>query len=109
MYESNPWAHSVGGPPAGFVGKPGKPAPVRPARPQLSTPSTPLSRRTRRAALLLSALLPALVTGCDAIYEDTKGWASRLEASILESAEGDAVPAPAQGPTTATIDRKSVV
>ncbi|HEY9550332.1 MAG TPA: hypothetical protein VIR45_12600, partial [Kiloniellaceae bacterium] len=74
--------------------------------PQLSSPSTPLSRRTRRAALLLSALLPALVTGCDAIYEDTKGWASRLEASILESAEGDAAPAPAQGPTTATIAAK---
>src|SRR3546814_13702129 len=69
--------------------------------PQLSAPSTPLSRRTRRAALLLSALLPALVTGCDAIYEDTQGWASRLEASILESAEGDA--APAQGQASATI------
>src|SRR3546814_13070748 len=75
--------------------------------PQLSAPSTPLSRRTRRAALLLSALLPALVTGCDAIYEDTKGWASRLEASILESAEGAAAPAPGEAtPATAPVAAK---
>ncbi len=37
------------------------------------------------AALLLWAL-PALLGGCDAIYDDTKGWANRLEASILEAA-----------------------
>jgi cell division septation protein DedD len=37
------------------------------------------------AAVLLWAL-PALLGGCDAIYDDTKGWANRLEASILEAA-----------------------
>lgn len=37
------------------------------------------------AALLLWAL-PVLLGGCDAIYDDTKGWANRLEASILEAA-----------------------
>lgn len=36
------------------------------------------------AALLLA--LPAAVGGCDAIYDDTKGWANRLEASILKAA-----------------------
>jgi cell division septation protein DedD len=29
-----------------------------------------------------------LLGGCDAIYDDTKGWAHRLEASILNSANG---------------------
>ncbi|MEO3429837.1 SPOR domain-containing protein [Pelagibius sp. CAU 1746] len=37
------------------------------------------------AALLLWAL-PVLLGGCDAIYDDTKGWANRLEASILQTA-----------------------
>lgn len=37
------------------------------------------------AALLLFALV-GLLGGCDAIYDDTKGWANRLEASILEAA-----------------------
>ncbi|HIP78523.1 MAG TPA: hypothetical protein EYH07_08700, partial [Kiloniellaceae bacterium] len=27
------------------------------------------------------------LSGCQAIYDDTKGWANRLEASILEAAE----------------------
>lgn len=37
-----------------------------------------------RGAVLL--LLAALLTGCNAIYDDTKGWANRLEASILKAA-----------------------
>lgn len=37
------------------------------------------------AALVLVALV-GLLGGCDAIYDDTKGWANRLEASILEAA-----------------------
>lgn len=36
--------------------------------------------KTTLAALLL------LLGGCEAVYDDTKGWANRLEASILESA-----------------------
>ncbi|WP_193371244.1 SPOR domain-containing protein [Pelagibius marinus] len=40
----------------------------------------------RAGAALLLWTLPALLGGCDAIYDDTKGWANRLEASILETA-----------------------
>lgn len=36
-------------------------------------------------ALLLFSLM-GLLGGCGAIYDDTKGWASRLEASVLEAA-----------------------
>ena len=36
-------------------------------------------------ALLLLSLM-GLLGGCSAIYDDTKGWANRLEASILEAA-----------------------
>lgn len=47
--------------------------------------------KTTLAALLL------LLGGCEAIYDDTKGWANRLEASILESAhEMSAEPASEQ-------------
>ena len=42
-------------------------------------------------AVLLLAVLPG---GCDAIYDDTKGWAGRLEASLLGAAPGTAEPAP---------------
>jgi hypothetical protein len=42
-------------------------------------------------AVLLLAVLPG---GCDAIYDDTKGWAGRLEASLLDAAHGTAEPAP---------------
>ncbi|HMA13736.1 MAG TPA: hypothetical protein VKP12_03050, partial [Kiloniellaceae bacterium] len=41
-------------------------------------------------------LLPALLGGCDAIYDDTKGWANRLEASILKLGEE---PQPSPGPS----------
>lgn len=37
------------------------------------------------SALALAACL-LLLAGCEAIYDDTKGWANRLEASILEAA-----------------------
>jgi len=41
----------------------------------------------RALAVILAVALPAsLLGGCDAIYDDTKGWANRLEASILEAA-----------------------
>ncbi|MPZ12375.1 MAG: hypothetical protein GEU89_19510 [Kiloniellaceae bacterium] len=36
------------------------------------------------------ALLLILLAGCDAIYDDTKGWANRLEASILGASQGTA-------------------
>lgn len=36
-----------------------------------------------RPTLLAALLLPALLAGCDALYDDTKGWANRLEASLL--------------------------
>jgi hypothetical protein len=42
-------------------------------------------------AVLLLAVLPG---GCDAIYDDTKGWAGRLEASLLDAAHGTAEPTP---------------
>lgn len=87
--------------------------------PQVSTPTarTALRKHLKRvcvgrpawwAALLLTAVVPAVVTGCDAIYDDTKGWASRLEASILESAhevaEPDADEAPGDAaPTMAEV------
>lgn len=45
-----------------------------------------------RAAL--AVLLLAAAGGCDAIYDDTKGWAGRLEASLLDAAHGTAEPAP---------------
>jgi len=63
-------------------------AAARPARPR----TAPL-----RAALLAS-LLTGPLAACDAIYDDTKGWANRLEAAILDTAhemgEPDGVPAP---------------
>jgi len=39
----------------------------------------------RHALILLAGAL--LLSGCQAIYDDTKGWASRLEAAILDTAE----------------------
>ena len=36
------------------------------------------------APLILGAVM-LLLSGCQAIYDDTKGWASRLEASIVEA------------------------
>ena len=43
-----------------------------------------VTSRVFGAALLLA--LPAALGGCNAIYDDTKGWANRLEASILKAA-----------------------
>ncbi|MEQ9607196.1 MAG: hypothetical protein RLN99_05965 [Kiloniellaceae bacterium] len=34
-----------------------------------------------------------LLGGCDALYDDTKGWANRLEASILDAAHKMGEPA----------------
>lgn len=56
-------------------------------------PSRTAPARIFRAALLL----PALLGGCDALYDDTKGWANRLEASLLKLGE-DAEPAPQPAP-----------
>ncbi|MGF1592955.1 MAG: SPOR domain-containing protein [Kiloniellaceae bacterium] len=51
------------------------------------------------------ALLLPLLGGCDAIYDDTKGWANRLEASLLNSVrESDPQPeAPAAAETPALV------
>jgi hypothetical protein len=39
-----------------------------------------------------------LLGGCDAIYDDTKGWANRLEASILDAAHKMGEPAAEKAP-----------
>ena len=39
-----------------------------------------------------------LLGGCDAIYDDTKGWANRLEASILDAAHKMGEPAAEEAP-----------
>lgn len=51
--------------------------------PRLTSPTATTAARLAGAVLLL---LPAVLSGCDAIYDDTKGWANRLEASILKAA-----------------------
>jgi hypothetical protein len=49
----------------------------------------------RALALVLAVALPAtLLGGCDAIYDDTKGWANRLEADVLRTAHEMAEPDP---------------
>lgn len=49
----------------------------------------------RTLALTLAVSLPAiLLGGCDAIYDDTKGWANRLEAEVLKTAHEMAEPDP---------------
>ncbi|MGF1628261.1 MAG: SPOR domain-containing protein [Kiloniellaceae bacterium] len=56
-----------------------------------------------KARIAGGALLLTLLGGCDAIYDDTKGWAGRLEASILKTAhemgEPEIDPAAASGST----------
>lgn len=47
--------------------------------------SQPLTLPTPAGAALLAVAL-LLLGGCAAIYDDTKGWANRLEASILDAA-----------------------
>lgn len=88
-------------------------SPGTPARP----PGRPPGRPTAAAigpALAACALL--LLGGCEALYDDTKGWANRLEASILRSAhdlgeasaddtaaaEAAAAPAPGAEPASET-------
>ena len=57
--------------------------------PQIYGPPAKTARRFLTAALLLS-----LLGACDAIYDDTKGWANRLEASILQAAHEIGEPPP---------------
>jgi len=53
----------------------------------------------RALALTLAVALPTpLLGGCDAIYDDTKGWANRLEARVLETAHEMGEPDPAEAP-----------
>lgn len=60
-----------------------------------------MSPRPPRIALAV-LLLPVLLAGCDAMYDDTKGWANRLEASLLslgdEAGEPSAEAAPEAAP-----------
>lgn len=42
--------------------------------------------------IFLGTLLPTLLGGCDALYDDTKGWARRLETSLLRTTHGEAEP-----------------
>lgn len=56
-----------------------------------ATLRTPLSRLALTTAVLLPAVL---LGGCDAIYDDTKGWANRLEAEVLETAHEMGEPDP---------------
>jgi len=49
----------------------------------------------RALAVILAVALPAsLLGGCDAIYDDTKGWANRLEAEVLKTAHEMGEPDP---------------
>ncbi|MGD1878240.1 MAG: SPOR domain-containing protein [Kiloniellaceae bacterium] len=57
--------------------------------PQIYGPPAKTARRFLTAALLLP-----LLGACDAIYDDTKGWANRLEASILQAAHEIGEPQP---------------
>lgn len=76
---------------------PETPAPaVRPARPRPARSHTPL-----RLAVLLAPLLMGPLAACDAIYDDTKGWANRLEASIVGKPAGDPAPEAAPAPVAA--------
>src|SRR3546814_17924867 len=68
------------------------PEPAMPA-PSLSVPRA--ARARRRLLLPLLLVLPLAVGGCDAIYEDTKGWANRLEVSLLSATPDDTAPADA--------------
>lgn len=75
--------------------------PVKTAQSRQVSPRLALSRRA--AAVAAGAAL-LLLGACDAIYEDTKGWANRLEASILQAAHevGEADSNGKQGTPTAT-------
>jgi SPOR domain len=57
-----------------------------------------MKRRPLRLVSCAALALPALLGACDAIYDDTKGWANRLEASILETAHDMSEPDPAAEP-----------
>src|SRR3546814_10491348 len=61
--------------------------------PSLSVPRA--ARARRRLLLPLLLVLPLAVGGCDAIYEDTKGWANRLEVSLLSATHDETAPADA--------------
>src|SRR3546814_18581827 len=61
--------------------------------PSLSVPRA--ARARRRLLLPLLLVLPLAVGGCDAIYEDTKGWANRLEVSLLSATHDETAPAAA--------------
>jgi cell division septation protein DedD len=52
---------------------------------------------------LTAALL--LLSGCEAIYDDTKGWANRLEASILKTTHEMAEETPPQEPSAPLPDQ----
>jgi len=70
-------------------------------------PHTRPGKPYRRIAPLLAG--PALVGcalllgGCDAIYDDTKGWANRLEASILDAAHKMGEAAEEEAPAAMTM------
>ncbi len=68
-------------------------------------PQTPAMPPALRALALAALLLPALslLGGCDAIYDDTKGWANRLEAEVLKTAHEMAEPDPEDSPQTAAM------
>ncbi len=60
--------------------------------------SQPLTLPAPAGAVLLAAAL-LLLGGCEAIYDDTKGWANRLEASILDAAHDLSEDPDADAPT----------
>lgn len=68
------------------------------------THSAALRAPLRALALTTAVLLPAmLLGGCDAIYDDTKGWANRLEAEVLKTAHEMGEPDAADSPEAMTV------
>jgi len=55
-------------------------------------------RRPAIVRIAGAAVLLALLGGCEAIYDDTKGWANRVEASFLKKMHELAEPEPEPGP-----------
>lgn len=46
-----------------------------------------LSRSRHRVGVLAPLALALSLTGCQAMYDDTKGWANRVEASLMKAAK----------------------